>query len=806
MTDDRNLLADATLYAQRFQDHKVVESTSRAWTRLCQRGDVDSAADAVRLLVSAKNALKEDAVELARAGLEACQTARGRDRRAEAKMQLAFAEAVAGSSDRSLLSEGIDLAKKASAEFEAEAKIWLAQLHLARGDRGLAEKAARGGLQAAQKAGTVLQGRALLALAATSEWQPHGERALELAEQAEDLVLEVEVRTAMARWLAQAGAFPTCLEHAKEALDLLQEHCAQSHRQMEVTQLACSAHLALQGQPQALRLAQELLRLTQVEGGQLSNQAASHLASVQIACGGSEAARAVQSAKEALCMSQKSGDPSSEARDLNVLLQAYRAAGAGADEKADEIHAACQEAFPVLRALSGAQSGICEAVRLLAEVARALAVLQRPLEILEASLHLRDAVQGDPALEASVLLTISTAMLQAGRRDQCCQYAQDAARLFEEAGQARDAAEALAQLAEVQLKLGKVVAGRANARRARRRFGEICAHEDEIRLRLMVAEASLAKDENGRRQPRDAHHEARDAARLAQALGKPELVARSLATYVRVCYEVDHYDDCRQAAEELLRDSQGNQGNRLMALYYAAKAHEKLGNFAAAKQHAERAVELGRRGEVAERAMVQEAQQLVESLRKKVLFTDATAPLLQDKWLQDENVARVDGRRSGPFSTGAFRCPQCGHKEAAAQCVSCSAPLPWADCKFCPDCGAKQASESKATANSPLTQKSSQNQGISAVKAGFLTRAMQREEGNPLKKRMQEITGQLLGMDSRDVEADVPLNEIGLSSGAAVILRDELQKDIKGIRLPPTLFFDHPTIQKVVDYISGKSR
>ena len=346
----------------------------------------------------------------------------------------------------------------------------------------------------------------------------------------------------------------------------MQEHCAQSHRQMEVTQLACSAHLALQGQPQALRLAQELLRLTQVEGGQLSNQAASHLASVQIACGGSEAARAVQSAKEALCMSQKSGDPSSEARDLNVLLQAYRAAGAGADEKADEIHAACQEAFQVLRALSGAQSGICEAVRLLAEVARALAVLQRPLEILEASLHLRDAVQGDPALEASVLLTISTAMLQAGRRDQCCQYAQDAARLFEEAGQARDAAEALAQLAEVQLKLGKVVAGRANARRARRRFGEICAHEDEIRLRLMVAEASLAKDENGRRQPRDAHHEARDAARLAQALGKPELVARSLATYVRVCYEVDHYDDCRQAAEELLRDSQGNQGNRLTAL------------------------------------------------------------------------------------------------------------------------------------------------------------------------------------------------------------------------------------------------
>lgn len=31
-------------------------------------------------------------------------------------------------------------------------------------------------------------------------------------------------------------------------------------------------------------------------------------------------------------------------------------------------------------------------------------------------------------------------------------------------------------------------------------------------------------------------------------------------------------------------------------------------------------------------------------------------------------------------------------------------------------------------------------------------------------------------------------------------------QDVKGIRLPPTLLFDHPTVNAVLAYISGKVR
>ena len=62
--------------------------------------------------------------------------------------------------------------------------------------------------------------------------------------------------------------------------------------------------------------------------------------------------------------------------------------------------------------------------------------------------------------------------------------------------------------------------------------------------------------------------------------------------------------------------------------------------------------------------------------------------------------------------------------------------------------------------------------GKPAVKAGFLARAVQEEDG-PLRRRLQELAGQLVG---QQVEADVAFVELGLSSGAAVILRDELQR------------------------------
>merc|ERR1711957_671506 len=71
-------------------------------------------------------------------------------------------------------------------------------------------------------------------------------------------------------------------------------------------------------------------------------------------------------------------------------------------------------------------------------------------------------------------------------------------------------------------------------------------------------------------------------------------------------------------------------------------------------------------------------------------------------------------------------------------------------------------------------------------------------EGGPLtvltdstviQAKIKEIAVQIIGGDE-GVDADIPLMQAGLTSNTAVLLRDELSKDIPGIKLPPTLMFD----------------
>merc|ERR1719254_452973 len=73
-----------------------------------------------------------------------------------------------------------------------------------------------------------------------------------------------------------------------------------------------------------------------------------------------------------------------------------------------------------------------------------------------------------------------------------------------------------------------------------------------------------------------------------------------------------------------------------------------------------------------------------------------------------------------------------------------------------------------------------------------------------VKTKIQEVASSIIG-DVDDIEADTPLMEAGLTSNSAVLLRDELTKDLPGIPLPPTLIFDYPSIQAISDYVVEKS-
>lgn len=58
----------------------------------------------------------------------------------------------------------------------------------------------------------------------------------------------------------------------------------------------------------------------------------------------------------------------------------------------------------------------------------------------------------------------------------------------------------------------------------------------------------------------------------------------------------------------------------------------------------------------------------------------------------------------------------------------------------------------------------------------------------------------MLGAEE-ELETDIPLMELGLTSGMAVILRDILHNMLPGLPLPVTLIFDYPSIDAISELI-----
>mmetsp|Transcript_47658 Transcript_47658/g.107258 ORF Transcript_47658/g.107258 Transcript_47658/m.107258 type:complete len:127 (+) Transcript_47658:3-383(+) len=94
--------------------------------------------------------------------------------------------------------------------------------------------------------------------------------------------------------------------------------------------------------------------------------------------------------------------------------------------------------------------------------------------------------------------------------------------------------------------------------------------------------------------------------------------------------------------------------------------------------------------------------------------------------------------------------------------------------------------------------------------------AFQRDGASPLdlssgmdpaiiRGKVQELAGAIIG-DTEDLEADTPLMEAGLTSNSAVLLRDELSKDLPGISLPPTLIFDYPSVATITEFVVEASK
>merc|ERR1712039_576101 len=88
------------------------------------------------------------------------------------------------------------------------------------------------------------------------------------------------------------------------------------------------------------------------------------------------------------------------------------------------------------------------------------------------------------------------------------------------------------------------------------------------------------------------------------------------------------------------------------------------------------------------------------------------------------------------------------------------------------------------------------------VKSGGALTAL--TDKSVVEAKIKDIAVQIIG-DDEGIDADLPLMQAGLTSNTAVMLRDELSKDIPGVNLPPTLMFDYPSIAAIADFIVEKA-
>jgi acyl carrier protein len=99
----------------------------------------------------------------------------------------------------------------------------------------------------------------------------------------------------------------------------------------------------------------------------------------------------------------------------------------------------------------------------------------------------------------------------------------------------------------------------------------------------------------------------------------------------------------------------------------------------------------------------------------------------------------------------------------------------------------------------PASEKISKEDGVRER----LLNAVPEEQGELLKKYVQEQVARALRMPSSKIGADQALGTLGLESLMAIELRNRLEADLK-LKLSATLIWNYPTINQLITYLAGK--
>lgn len=75
------------------------------------------------------------------------------------------------------------------------------------------------------------------------------------------------------------------------------------------------------------------------------------------------------------------------------------------------------------------------------------------------------------------------------------------------------------------------------------------------------------------------------------------------------------------------------------------------------------------------------------------------------------------------------------------------------------------------------------------------------KSADEIRSWIVDYLSDLLEVDADEIDVTIPFDRYGLDSSAAVGLTGDLE-DWLGMEVPPTLLYDYPTVEALVDYLS----
>mmetsp|Transcript_98177 Transcript_98177/g.249105 ORF Transcript_98177/g.249105 Transcript_98177/m.249105 type:complete len:571 (-) Transcript_98177:38-1750(-) len=476
-----------------------------------------------------------------------------------------------------------------------------------------------------------------------------------------------------------------------------------------------------------------------------------------------------QRAAEAL---RECGDVAGEVEALQVKVQAFLVAGC-VDEAIDAAKASSQRCSQLGEPCAWTITATASAFLLDGRLEEAVSSAQ------EASNLLEQAVDAGGAAAARAVLV--EALLVSGDHEAAREVAQEARRLAEESGDDRALAIAYSKLAMICNRSKQHVESLRHAEKALKLWGKLNDPVNEVDMLVVEAVAKLEVCQS--RGPHTCNNTGLNVLSCAKrAFNQAERWRRhdhACLGNARMVHgrALMQFGSCREAETQLKAATQAfrkarQHRSRAEALLLWSEASLQRGFLQDARAQSQRALELFEQfGDIEGQAKVQEMNARIDQ---------AHDPEAMEKKLQLEDAQRKERDRLEAEMYQAMRA----EAEEAFKAVERGSPGEQNDWR------AEMAKLFKGMSGGQNVSSRGQELGVTAGIDRSLIMAK-------VTQSVYTIVG-----GGEVVEADLPLMEAGITSNSAVLLRDELIREIPGISLPPTLIFDYPSIGEIAGYIA----